>query len=351
MVGTPVRRSSSAGPSQKEGGIAPQLVDDEPPDQAAVVVGEEGEGAVKRGEHPPAVDVADHDGPEPRLLGDAQVDDVVVGEIDLGRAAGALAHDHVEALAEIVEGREHQCQQSGLGPVVAGGVEVGPGLAHDDDLAGAFPGRLQEDGVHGDLGRHPGRQRLYPLGPTDLVARGGDIGVERHVLRLERCHLHPLAGEDAAQSGHDGRLAGVATGAAHHQSGHRAASRRCRLRSDGTAMRAVPGRPKLAQSRTRTPREARRARSSGGVHQYPVGVGVLGRKAVVGQDVDQAAAQACHLLGPRGQIDRRQEIGEGLAHEAIDGPAGLAGREAGNQVGARQDIADSQPGARQELGE
>ena len=57
------------GTIQKEGGIAPQLVDDEPPDQATVVVGEEGEGAVERGEHPPAVDVADHDGRRTPLLG------------------------------------------------------------------------------------------------------------------------------------------------------------------------------------------------------------------------------------------------------------------------------------------
>ena len=198
-------------------GIAAEHVDDEGSDAPAELLGQHGHRAVEMGEDATPVDVADHDRRDAGAGGQAQVHDVVVEQVDLGRAPGTLADHHVEPAAQIGQGAVDDLDQVGLGPLV---VRRLPGLeraAHDDDLRRALAGRLEQDGVHGRLGLDPGRHRLDPLGPADLGTLGGHHRVQRHVLPLEGGDRHPLAGQEPAQAGDHGRLAGVRGRPAHHQ--------------------------------------------------------------------------------------------------------------------------------------
>ena len=149
--------------------ITPQLVDDEGAYEPPVPVGEQRHGPVQRGEDAAAVDVADHDGGYTELVCDTEVHDVVVEQVDLGRAAGAFEDHDVEAPAEVVARGEHGAQQFRLLGVVVGGVEVADRLAHDDDLARPLAGGLEQDRVHRHLGRRAGGERLHTLGAPDLV--------------------------------------------------------------------------------------------------------------------------------------------------------------------------------------
>ena len=62
------------------------------------------ERAGEMGEHAAAVDVADHQHRQIGGAGKAHIGDVAVAQIDLGRAAGALADDDVEPRAELARG-------------------------------------------------------------------------------------------------------------------------------------------------------------------------------------------------------------------------------------------------------
>ncbi len=73
----------------------------------------------------------------PASRGHPQVDDVAVEQVDLGRAAGALAENDVVAGPEIGQLFQDQPGEGRLGPLVVGRVEGLPRPAHDDDLAGA----------------------------------------------------------------------------------------------------------------------------------------------------------------------------------------------------------------------
>ena len=55
------------------------------------------------------------------------------------------------------------------------------------------------------------------LGAADLAAIGGDRGVVRHVLRLERADAQAAPGEGARQPGDEQRLADIRAGALQHQ--------------------------------------------------------------------------------------------------------------------------------------
>ena len=61
----PVSAHSSSQPGREQRGIAAELVDHEARDQRLVLGREQRDGAEHRGEHPAAVDVADHDGRQP----------------------------------------------------------------------------------------------------------------------------------------------------------------------------------------------------------------------------------------------------------------------------------------------
>ena len=128
-----------------------------------------------------------------------------VGQVDLGRAAGALDDDELVLGAQAVEGVGHRRPQP-LGAVPPGHRrEVATGDAVDDDLAAVVGLWLEQHRVHADVGLDAGGDGLQPLGHADLAA-GDDAGVVRHVLRLERHDVDALAGEPPHESRVTSRL-------------------------------------------------------------------------------------------------------------------------------------------------
>ena len=165
------------------------------------------------------VDVADEHDRNAGRLGEAHVGDVAGAEVDLGRAAGALDEDDVGIGDDAGEALHHPRQELGLPRPVFRRPHGAGALAVDDHLGAGIALRLEQHRVHMDRRRPPRRPRLKRLGPADLAAVGGDRGVVRHVLRLERCHLEPAPDERPAEPGDDHRLADMAAGALDHQGG------------------------------------------------------------------------------------------------------------------------------------
>ena len=161
-----------ARPGAEKGRIPPELVDDEPAHATTQVAREQLDGAEQVGEHATPVDVADHHGGNPCRIGESEVDQVRIHQVDLGRASGTLQDDDVEAPPDPRQRVEHRVAELGLGPLEVGGVERLPRAAHHDHLASPLADRLQQDRVHGDVRLDAGRLGLGPLGsdPSITVA-------------------------------------------------------------------------------------------------------------------------------------------------------------------------------------
>jgi hypothetical protein len=192
-------------------GGAAELVDHEAGDEGLVFGGQQGERAVHGGEQPAAIDVADHDDRKAGRAGQAHVGHVGVTQIDLGRTAGSLADDHVVGGAQPGQAFQRDLPQAGCVRAVAHGVGFGFWMAEHDDLAAPVATRLEQHRVHVGGRLDARRGRLHRLGAADLGAVQRHEGVQRHVLRLERRHLHALPGQPPAQPGYQHALSRVRT--------------------------------------------------------------------------------------------------------------------------------------------
>jgi hypothetical protein len=242
--------------------VAAELVDHEPAHVRALLGREQRDGAVERREHAAAIDVADQQHRRAAVARHAHVHDVVLREVDLGRASRALGDDEVVRGAQPVERAGHHRPQLGLARVVGARVGDAQRAAEHHDLRRPVALRLEQHRVHVDRGRDARGERLRGLRAADLAAVVGDGGVVRHVLRLERRHAQPRAREDAAERGDEGRLAGVRRGALHHE---HAAERRAVDRHAALTLRAGRGwggcaSRRIAGGRARDKRRAAPAR-------------------------------------------------------------------------------------------
>ena len=213
----PVSSESRVGPGSSRLGSPRNLLRTNAGQPLAGHVGHERPRAVEVGERPAAVDVADEQRGGVGVLEHAVVDEV--GEVDLRRAAGTFDHDEVVFGAQAVEGVLHRRPEepAAVAPRHLG--QVAPDDAVDHHLAAGVGLRLEQDRVHPHLRMDPGRAGLQPLGHADLAAVD-DPRVVRHVLRLERRNVDALAGEPAAQRGHQQALARVRRAPEHHQRSH-----------------------------------------------------------------------------------------------------------------------------------
>jgi hypothetical protein len=180
--------------------------------------------AVHGGEDPAAVDVANDDHRQPRSAGEAHVDDVAVTQVDLRRAAGALADDGVVAPGEVGQAGQHGLEETWLQVTVVEGAGLADGASEEDDLARAGPAGLEEHGVHRRFRLDTRGDGLHRLGATDLRPASGavrdDGRVQRHVLGLERRDSQPAAGQPPADPGGDHALAGVGRRPGDEQTAH-----------------------------------------------------------------------------------------------------------------------------------
>jgi hypothetical protein len=177
------------------------------------------------GECAAAVDVGREQAARLGVAGHAHVDDVAGHEVDLGRRARALDHDHVVFGAQRIERlcdlRPHAFAAAAPGQ---GGERLAH-LPHQHDLAVRVALGLEQQRVHPHVGHGIGGQGLEILGAADLAAID-HAGVVAHVLRLERRHLEALPRIPAAQRRGQPALAGSAGGAQDHDAPRRPAFRR-----------------------------------------------------------------------------------------------------------------------------
>ena len=103
-----------AAPLVEEAQVAPELVDDDAPDEPAVVGRLEGDAAIDGGEHAATVDVAHEYDVGSCVAGHREVHQVGVAEIEFGDAAGALHHDGIVARGQAVEGGAHLAAEVGI---------------------------------------------------------------------------------------------------------------------------------------------------------------------------------------------------------------------------------------------
>ena len=111
-TGRPVTRSSVSRPGRSSPTSPRNLFTTKPAIRRLVGGLEQRQRAVHRGEDPAAVDVADQQRRDAAVPREPHVDVVVGAQVDLGRAAGPLAHHHVEPAGQVVVRRERRLGQA-----------------------------------------------------------------------------------------------------------------------------------------------------------------------------------------------------------------------------------------------
>ncbi len=200
----------------QQSGVAAELVDDEARHAATVKRLEDGHGAHEAREDPAPIDIAHQEHGRLRHGRHAHVGEVAAHEIGLGGAARALDDDDVGLPRDRRIARAHgRPEPRGLA-VILPRRHVSHRLAEQHDLAHRIRARLEENRIHLDARGHPGRLGLHGLRPAHLAAIGSDVGIERHVLRLEGRDAKTVLGEEPTQAGHENGLAHVRARALEH---------------------------------------------------------------------------------------------------------------------------------------
>ena len=203
----------------KQAHIAAKLVDDNALDKLSVLESLQGDTAINRSEYPTPVNVAHQDDIGMGMTGHGQVHQVGVPQVDLRNAASSLHHDGIVTCCQALKGIAHLTAvidvRRASSPVIIG-ILVADGLAVQDDLRSVVALGLQQQRVHIGVARDSSGLGLNGLGAPDFKAFGRRIGVQRHVLGLERCRAVTVLLEDAAQGCRDNALAHVATCPSQH---------------------------------------------------------------------------------------------------------------------------------------
>ena len=323
--------------------VAAELVDHERRDQLALLRREQLHVADQAGEHAAAVDVADEQHRALRVEGHLHVDDVLVAQVDLGRAAGALDDDEVVGGAQALVGGGDGGPDLRLVGVVLAHRHVPHGTAEDDDLAAGLRARLEQHRVHVHVRLDAGRARLVRLRAAELAALRRDERVERHVLGLERRHAVAAARVDAAERRGQHALAGVRAGADAHarrgrrggRTGGRAEAFTARLLCGRGRRDTDGGRRVISVTRSAAASSASRRAAAGGddlLMGRPRGEGgedlVAARRA-------RAAGRRAARRAPRGRQAASAERRPGRGPGRGGGGAVLGGGRAAQQAAAR----------------
>ena len=193
----------------EERDVATELVDGEPAKQRALFRRQQMCRADHRREHAAALDIGHEDPGRLNARHQAEVDQVVLAQIQLGDAARPFDDDRVEAAGQIVIGREHdRSQLVGVRVVLASGERL-PQTAVHDHLAAPVSTRLEQNRIHRRLRLEPARFGLRDLRAPNLSSRAAWVGVVGHVLRLEGRDRQPAVPEPRADGGGHPALAGI----------------------------------------------------------------------------------------------------------------------------------------------
>ena len=147
---------------------------------------------------------------------DPHIHDLGRFQVDLRRAARPLDDDHVVLAAQNVQRIGYRFPEGGFQVEIVASAGRGQGTAHQHDLGMAVRFRFEQDRVHFHPGFNAGGLGLDRLGSADFAAIRRDVGVIRHVLRLERRNAQPILPEYATQRRYQHALADVGCRALHH---------------------------------------------------------------------------------------------------------------------------------------
>ena len=197
--------------------VPTELVDDEAGDPRSILRRQQRQRADEGREDAAAIDITDEEHGRVGHARDPHVDDLAFAQVDLGRTAGSLDDHDVVRAAQSLEALPHEVEQPGFHRGVLAERGAGHGASPHHDLRPVVRLGLQQDRVHVDGGLDARGLRLRRLGPADLAAIDRDRRVQRHVLRLERRHAIPRAGEEAAEGRGQNRLADGRPGALDHE--------------------------------------------------------------------------------------------------------------------------------------
>ena len=124
-------------PLIEEGQLATEFVDREASKELPFLGAQKVDGADHRAEHPASLDVRDQQPRRANPGDEAEIDEIVIAQVQLAHAARAFDDDHVESARQIGIRLEHfRAQFIGVRVVLARG-QGPPHMAADDDLAHA----------------------------------------------------------------------------------------------------------------------------------------------------------------------------------------------------------------------
>ena len=184
-TGMPVLLLDELESRREDGGIAAELVDDDAFDIGPLLRFQQFYRADDLGEYTAPVDVGHQDHRTAGHLGNLQVGDVGMPQVDLGDAPGPLDDDEFVGLPQPLKTLPHRFQQAWLIGVILLHLHVAHRSPLDDHLAAGIGVGLEQDRVHVGMRADAAGLRLHGLGPADFAPLGGDAGVERHVLGFE----------------------------------------------------------------------------------------------------------------------------------------------------------------------
>ena len=202
----------------EEAKVATELVDDYALDACLVLGCLEHDAAIDGGKHSATVDVCHEYDVGIGMSRHRHVDEVAVPQIYLADAACTLHHYRIIALGEAVE-----CSIDGLAKLfptllaeIGIGTAVADGLAVEHHLCGMLAIGLEQQRIHIGATRHPRCLCLHCLGSAYLISVWGGVGVERHVLRFERCGVKSVLHEYATEGSSYYALAHIAASSCQH---------------------------------------------------------------------------------------------------------------------------------------
>jgi hypothetical protein len=145
------------------------------------------------------------------------VDDVVVLEVDFGRASGAFQNHGVKFIGQRVIALPDRLKGLGFEGDVLADRHVPHNLSANDHLGADVRMGLEQHRVHAHIRVKPAGLGLDRLSAADFSSVFCDAGVQGHVLGLERGRTQSVLKQDAAQGGRENAFARIGSGSLKHQ--------------------------------------------------------------------------------------------------------------------------------------
>ena len=155
-------------PRLQNGLVSPEFIDDEPLHPRPLFFRKQGHSPVKLGKHTAAVDISHQKDRSIRHLRHAHVHDIILLQIDLRRASGALDHDDIVLLLQSPVCLFHLGNQRLFICKILFRRHRSDRYAVDDDLGTGVGSRLQQNRIHVRLRFNTGGFRLHHLGASHL---------------------------------------------------------------------------------------------------------------------------------------------------------------------------------------